>query len=349
MGTRTGIATGRPTAAATWFEAATPFGPLRLRVASAATASATTSATATSAASAASAISAASAACAGAGHAGVARHAADAAIVLGEAEELLAALDAWAGGPLDWRWSPAPKPMPPAGAAACVHWRGPAHQIVCPWAWLRALPPPEVALAGIARQLHWPAVDTVLGIARLCLGDDDWQQLEPGGAVLLPPSLMPGWQGALRSAGEPALDGAGVAVDLRSPAAPRLVPGRAAAAAPGTAGGSPGRWCEVRLVLPHPLGGASLAGWCDDVLDTADLQAGLWSCAGEGRPEHCLAEGRLIPWGDGWALALATVRLEPPAAEHMPSSEHFPTTERMLRTVRLPASDHRPFAEPEKV
>ena len=66
--------------------------------------------------------------------------------------------------------------------------------------------------------------------------------------------------------------------------------------------------CEVRLGHEHKLPADRLGGWCtDQVLEIACTQAALWRCAGAIGPAQQLASGRLMPWGDGWALALESL------------------------------------------
>lgn len=272
----------------TWFEAATPFGPLHLYAGDAA---------------------------------GAARHAAEAALVLARCEDFLAGLDDWLPEPPDWRWSPSPGPGE-VGAAQCrLQWRDSCHQLMGPWAWLRSLPAPPAAFAA---RLNWPAVEVVLSAAQLRLGTDELHQLEPGGAVLLPQSLQPGWIGHLRGAAEPTQAPHGVPVALVSPTTPRLIAGPALATA-SIPGDPTGTLCEIRLAPARALGADHLAGWRDEVLAGLlhhELAASLWSNAAGREPARCLAHGRLMPWGDGWALALQGMG----EAEqgHMP--EAFPAT-----------------------
>lgn len=254
----------------TWFEAPTPQGPLQLYLGE---------------------------------PAGPATHAAAAAMSLHRAGALLDALDDWLGDDapepaLDWRWQPdATTQRGPAMLR--LPWRGSCHQLIAPWRWLRALPPPPEALAD---GLQWPAIEAVLGIARLSLGADELGQLEPGGAVLLPDSMKPGWTGRLRTAHEDA--DAGVTVRFDDLARPQVLPGTAPPLQPG---GAPGRVCELRLDLAGTLPAPSLAGWHPEALHGAlapDQCATLWQLPAAREPARCLAHGRLLPWGDGWALLI---------------------------------------------
>lgn len=248
----------------TWFEAPTPHGPLRLYLGE---------------------------------PQGPATHAAAAALALQRAAPMLDALDAWLGDAApDWRWQ--------HGTASArgssmlrLPWRGSCHQLIAPWPWLRALPPPPEALAA---RIQWPAIDAVLAIAQLPLQGNELQQLEPGGAVLLPESMQPGWTGRLRTAAE--AGHAGVAVALHELARPHVLPGTASPLQPTGAAGRP---CEVRLGLHGALPATSLAGWHPDALRGAvapDLAATLWQQPAAREPARCLAHGHLLPWGDGWAL-----------------------------------------------
>ncbi|HSW08338.1 hypothetical protein [Aquabacterium sp.] len=280
-----------------WFEAPTAFGPLRLH------------------------------------SDGPARHAVDAAIALQRCEDFLAGLDDWTQQMLDWRPQPLTAPHPAMAAAtratgaattaatpsltpsltpsptatARLEWRDSSHRLAVPWAWLRSLPAPAAALAA---RLSWPAGDAVLAIARLRLTADELQQLEPGGAVVLPASMQAAWHGLLRGAGEPVSAAAGVPVLLSPPRAPQLVRGPAPPGTLAAVGDDAGTLCEVRLALAHGLGADRLAGWRDDDLPESlcsSLRASLWRCAAARRPACSLARGRLMPWGDGWALALDSI------------------------------------------
>jgi len=264
----------------TWFEASTPSGLLRL--------------------------------CAFTGEA--VRHAVEAALALERCEPLLAGLEAWTGVALDWRWmSKAPHRPGPSHAAAC--WEpeperdpsGAPRELLCllsmPWTLLRALPAPDPDLAA---HLRWPSVPGVLAIAQLLIEPAELQMLEPGGAVMLPESLQSPWMGRLRGAGEP-MDG-GAAVVLDPPSSPRLVRTALPALPVGGAERIP---CEVRLALPHTVPGDRFAGWHDgEPLGEVGPRASLWRCPVEAAPAVELAAGRLMPWGDGWALAIESLTVD---------------------------------------
>jgi hypothetical protein len=233
-----------------------------------------------------------------------AAHAAAAAILLHGVEALLSPLDDWSGAELDWRWVDAPAPDG-QGVHASARWHGgsTAHECVVSWPWtaLRSLPPPP---ADLAARLEWPMVDAVLVLAELQIDRAELELLEPGGAVLVPQSLQPPWQGLLR--GAEAAPQASVAVDLSIPWRPRLA---TAPALPGAVVADPARAaCELRLDLPLGVSAQRLAGWRREGdageivrLDEGVLRATL--CQG-GRT---MAGGRMMPWGDGWALAVETV------------------------------------------
>jgi len=149
-----------------------------------------------------------------------AAHAAEAAIRLQRAEDLLAPLDDWSGAALAWRPVEAPAPRAQRGRAS-ARWRGAAAaqegRVSWPWDLLSTWQAPP---APLAPRLEWPLVEAVLVLAELPVGHDELALLEPGGAVLLPQALQPPWHGVLRGAGE--ASGACVVVDLSTPSRPRL-------------------------------------------------------------------------------------------------------------------------------
>jgi hypothetical protein len=170
-------------------------------------------------------------------------------------------------------------------------------------------------------------VPAVLSLARLQLSDEERRQLEPGGAVLLPPSLQTAWHGWLRAAAEPAIGVSGsplgVAVALPSPWTPQPVSGGTvseclADAGPGVDDGNDGgTTVEVRLDAPDPLPGDRLTGWAGARglgPHFEGAQASLWRCERPAEPARRMATGRLIPWGDGWALALDSLDTKPETA-----------------------------------
>lgn len=260
--------------APTWFDAPSPFGVLRLCVR-------------------------------GPSAAG---HAAAAALALQQAAPLLDAFDDWSLLDADWRWLDVPAEAPAPGTHVGADWQPVADaplaaRLELPWPLLRHLPPPE-ALAGV---LRWPALPATAVVARLELDGDELAALEPGGAVLLPESMRPGWLGLLRAADEPA--GTGVAVALH-PQSARLAPTvleRSSAAPPLPADPARPIACEVRLASVAAIGVERLAGWAPGALGELGPCASLWRNAGPHGAASLLASGHLLPWGDGWAMALETV------------------------------------------
>jgi hypothetical protein len=233
------------------------------------------------------------------------RHAADAAIALADCDPLLAALDAWCGAPLDWRWTASSPERRSAAEAASACWvpagggaAPPAVVLEIDWTLLRNLPAPPAELAETLRWAHIPAV---LAISQR-LGADELTLLEPGGAVLLPDSQSAPWRGLLRAAIEPAYPGAGVPVELRWPQGVRGIPPERHGPAPASTASTH----EVQMPMAGVLSCDRLAGWVDGDIGPVGPAAALWSCAALGMPAHCLAQGELMPWGDGWALAIRT-------------------------------------------
>lgn len=246
---------------------------------------------------------------------GPATHACGAALALNRASRLLDGLDGWLGDAApDWRWQPDTTTQR-GPTMLRLPWRDSCHQLIAPWGWLRSLPPPPQALAA---GLHWPAIDAVLAIAQLPLRPDELQQLERGGAVVLPESMRPGWTGQLRTHAE--APAAGIAVALDEPAQPRVLPGTPLSN-PGTHAAT-GRACEVRLHLSHAVPADHLAGWRGESLQQAlspHLAASLWQHAAAREPARCLAHGRLLPWGDGWALLIDGLGEEAEQAHVLPA------------------------------
>jgi hypothetical protein len=248
---------------------------------------------------------------------GTVRHAADAGILLHRCSELLDALEDWTATGLGWRWIAPPTPTTPESHVS-VAWRAgeparggdgaqnAAWQIELPWALVRALPAPVGALG---QRLRWSEVPVVLAAAQIHLSADELQQLETGGAVILPESLRPDWRGLLRAFDEPAFAGWGMPVAFGAPLAAARVPGRSSDVVRPSEGD--GAWCEVRFEGPRTLAGDRLAGWFQGDLGDLGARASLWRCATEFEAARPLASGRLMPWGDGWALALE-VLCEPP-------------------------------------
>jgi hypothetical protein len=234
-----------------------------------------------------------------------AAHAAEAALLLDRCDALLDALDAWLHMALDWRWV-----ATAAGtdARACAHARCAIESdgsglraltggIELPWAALRAVGAPPDALA---RQLRWSAAPAVLVVSQPAIDEPELRLLERGGAVVLPESMRAPWRGRLRAADEPV--GAGVEVDLLSADSARLP-----ASAVGASRAEEQPACEVRMASVGPLPPEQLAGWAAGSVVELAPRASLWRCAGPTEPERFLAGGRLLPWGDGWAMLVESI------------------------------------------
>lgn len=120
--------------------------------------------------------------------------AAEAAVALDQAGELLDALAAAGLATGDWQWVAALGGLPPGGARATWQGREAQALLSLPWAALRALDgPPE--LPG----LQWLATPAECLLAHWDFSDEELAALEPGGLVLLdgPPLQQ------LRARGEP--------------------------------------------------------------------------------------------------------------------------------------------------
>jgi len=236
-------------------------------------------------------------------------HAADAAVALDACAALLDALDGWFGFAPAWRWCAPGTPTGNLPPHARSQWHrepdagapGPACRIELPWSLLRQLDTPPASLAA---QLHWYGAPATLVLAQLQLDDAEIELIEPGGAVLLPSSMIAPWQGWLRAADEGAAAGRGLPVRLDNPWQPQVLP---AGERTPPAEGTDAQLYEVRLSLPRPLDAAQLAGWHAIAASEPDARATLWRCAGDGASSRYLASGVLMPWGDGWALHLETL------------------------------------------
>jgi hypothetical protein len=231
--------------------------------------------------------------------------AAEAAVRLSQAEPLLGALETWlteAGlAAPEWAWRAGPASLPPGAAWARWAGVGVGVRLGLPWALLRRLPPPPPAVA-----LQWSAVTAEWVLATLMLGEAERAALEPGGALLLPASFQPEWWARLRAADEPAPGGLLVVLDPPGGAA-RLclaVDDTAALCANPPLEGE--RW-EVRAPLAAPLTPELLLGWRDEPLPlNLDQALSLWRVV-PGSAPACWSRGRLLPWGEGHALALDAV------------------------------------------
>jgi hypothetical protein len=235
------------------------------------------------------------------------RHAADAAVALESCGALLDALDGWFGFAPAWRWCAPGTPSGGVPPHARAQWHpepagapGAVCRIDLPWSLLRQLDAPPAPLAA---QLHWSAAPATLVLAQMQLDDVELELMEPGGAVLLPCSMVAPWQGWLRANDEGAGAGRGLPVRLADPWQPHALPPDERAAPAECADDA---LYEVRLSLPRPMGAAQLAGWQASDPGEPEARASLWRCAGDGGGRY-LASGALMPWGDGWALHLETL------------------------------------------
>jgi len=240
-------------------------------------------------------------------------HAVHAAIALEHCDALLCALEAWTRLALDWRWDDGAMSNAAAGSLVSVPWHWPGSDaaravlgaLELPWALLRALPAPEAALGDC---LHWPELPVVLAAAQLNISPIELQRVESGGAVVLPETFDPYWHGVLRAANEPAAPGHGIAVDMSTPARPRLASRAAQRAGVAAAADDTRAPCELRLAMPRALAADWLAGWHEgEELADVGPQASLHCHGADGGPALRLAAGRLMPWGTGWVLYVELV------------------------------------------
>jgi hypothetical protein len=97
---------------------------------------------------------------------------------------------------------------------------------------------------------------------------------------------------------------AGVAATCASAEGLALVPGAR----------QPGALCwALRCALPEPVAPELVLGWHDEPLPI-DLarRVTLWQIDPDETSAECLAQGRLMPWGEGRALWIDAVRGEHP-------------------------------------
>lgn len=232
-------------------------------------------------------------------------HAAAAALLLDRCDPLLDALDAWTHTALDWQWVAGVDADEPAAARAAAHCtldsNGPAGALTVrlklPWSLLRSLGAPAEPLAS---RLVWSAVPALVVVSQPAIDEAQLRQLERGGAVVLPESMRSPWRARLRAAEEGAHDG--LVVELSSADCAR-VPDAGQTAEP--AGERP--VCEVRMNPVGALKPPELAGWSAGAAIDLAPRASLWRCAGPTEAERYLAGGRLLPWGDGWAMLIESI------------------------------------------
>ncbi len=238
---------------------------------------------------------------------GASHSAAVAAQALLRAEDLLLALDTWcvhAGlGTLAWTWPAIAERQSDVGdhgRAARARWLGDATGITfgAPWAALRRLgaPPPDLQAA-----LRWDVAWAACVLDRLTLDAESEAGLEPGGAVLIAPSLGAPWRGALRGAGE--ADDAGLVLDLAAAEG-----GVAIVATPvhsADVGSIAAGW-EIRSLHPVRVSVPVLCGWAPPEAPwprALFTELELARC-GAGLAPRPTMPGRLMPWGRGVAMLL---------------------------------------------
>ena len=261
-----------------------------------------------------------------------------AAVALDDCDGLLSALDEWMETELDWQWemgpemgpemrpemgpqcSPRPEqpPLPPATASGVIATANAAihGRLEAPWQLLRKKPAPPTALAGC---LQWDEAPALLTLCRLYLEPAEQAAIECGGAVVLPDSLRPDWLGWLHLPDEAPEQGLPVTLagpvpdDTGDPNARGNSRSRGNQGAAGTPQPAPSeagefRLCQVRLAPYRPLPASLLAGWDDAramLADLVDWPVELWiGPAADGGASRLLAQGRLLPWGHGWAMMI---------------------------------------------
>jgi hypothetical protein len=241
--------------------------------------------------------------------------AAEAALRLALAEPLLAAIEAWCGqgshsaeAP-EWQWRTGPAETP--GHGATLRWAGVGvgARLTLPWALLRRLPPP--LSHRVLQQAQWSPVAAELVLAALVPTDEERAALEPGGAVLLPASFEPDWLARLRAADEDGPGGSWVLDPVAGVAATCAASEDSATVHAGAQ--PPGVVWELRCVLPESVAPELMLGWRDEPLPVGLAQrVGLWQVGPTGAAAQCLAQGRLMPWGEGRALWIDAVQGERP-------------------------------------
>jgi hypothetical protein len=197
--------------------------------------------------------------------------AAEAAVVLDLAGELLDALEAAGLAQATWQWVAQLGGMPAGGAQATWQGRDAQARLSLPWAALRGL-----AEAPDVPGLQWLPTPAECVLARWRLSEGELAALEPGGLVLLDDAPAHG----LRARGEIHAARAGEVAEES-----HLRPWQLVA-----------RWDQ-----PLPLEVAM--GWRGPV-PALPVQCQLVEVA---RPDAPLAHGRLVPWGSGQAFRIETV------------------------------------------
>jgi hypothetical protein len=200
--------------------------------------------------------------------------AAEAAVVLDLAGELLDALAAVGLAQAPWQWVAQLGGMPAGGAQASWQGREAQARLCVPWSALRGL-----AEAPDVPGLQWLPTPAECVLAGWRLSEDELAALEPGGLVLLDDATAP----SLRARGEVHAARAGDVAE--------------------TAEGFDLRpWQLVaRWEQPQPL--EVVMGWRGTV-PALPAPCQLIDVA---RPDAPLARGRLVPWGSGQAFRIDAV------------------------------------------
>ncbi|MDR7298984.1 MULTISPECIES: hypothetical protein [Roseateles] len=197
--------------------------------------------------------------------------AAEAAVVLDLAGELLDALEAAGLARPPWQWVAQLGGMPAGGAQAVWQGREAQARLCLPWSALRGL-----AGAPDVPGLQWLPTPAECMLARWRLSEEDLAALEPGGLVLLDDAPAP----ALRARGEVHAARAGEVAEESQLRRWQLV----------------ARWDQ-------PLALEVVMGWRGPV-PALPVQCQLIEVA---RPDAALARGRLVPWGSGHAFRIEAV------------------------------------------
>jgi hypothetical protein len=196
--------------------------------------------------------------------------AAEAAVVLDLAGELLDALEAAGLAQAPWQWVAQLGGMPAGGAQASWQGRDAQARLCVPWSALRGL-----AAAPDVPGLQWLPAAAECMLARWRLSEDEVAALEPGGLLLLDDAPAP----SLRARGE--VHAARVA-DTAEAAESADSPWQLVA-----------RW-------EQPLALEVVMGWSGPA-PAPPVPCQLIDIA---RPDVALARGRLVPWGSGQAFRI---------------------------------------------
>ncbi len=192
------------------------------------------------------------------------------------------------------------RPARAQGDVARARWQlpgGVSGSIAVPWNALRASARMHLHPA----ELQWQRVHAVCVLDRFDLEAHDIECLEPGGAVVLPATMSPGWVARLRAHGE--AEGAGLA--LRLAVGPGDVAVRGVISAAGAVHTSRARTWEVRSLRPLSVEADQLCGWAalEGLPQALFTELELARTRADGPPIGVMP-GTLMPWGRGAALWL---------------------------------------------